>query len=116
MIALQSNRFRERDEQMTTARIIPNINGDTITACHTCAHALLGYDPEDIGLEEYSHDTLEGCRQVLTKTDGRLHDEEESDSNLIPKCDICLMPKSPFQWYTIIAALPADAYAFNKGI
>jgi len=115
MIALQSNRFRERDEQMTTARIIPNINGDTICVCDVCGHALEGYTPDQAGVDEYSRSCLEGCLEILTKTDGKLHDEERSDSNLIPKCDVCLTPKSPFQWYSIYAALPADAYAFTKG-
>lgn len=88
---------------------VPAPNGDTISVCDICGHALEGFSPEDAGLNEYSRATLEGTVFYLTlmnKNDTYLHDAERSDSNLIPRCDVCKTPKSPFQWYSIYEARP----------
>lgn len=82
-------------------------NGDTLAVCSTCAHAIAGYGPEDIGLEEWPDATRHSFGEFhyslyLRNVDFRTI--ETSDSNLIRHCDICKTPKSPFQWYEIIEA------------
>lgn len=88
---------------------IPAPNGDTISVCDSCGHALEGYLPTDIGLEEYTRDTLEGTIFYLTlmnKNDTYLVDVERSDSNLIPRCDICKRTHETFEFYSIYEARP----------
>lgn len=99
------NEMKGNDLMTTINTIIPTPNGDTICICNDCAHALAGFDARDAYLDEYTRATLEGATKILfaqTIHNAHLHDCEQSDSNLITRCDCCNRPHEHGEFYAVL--------------